>query len=131
MDALIAPARAAGDALGVLKRVSLRDDPPALALRGTAMARLGELARARELLGQAARLRPAPPPGAGALRSESRRAVRDRAAVPQGVPERCAARKRDDPLHATQRTTLRKWMCRSYWSSTSCSSSSRPQPITS
>ena len=58
MDALIAAAAralAAGDALGALKRVSLRDDPPALALRGTAMARLGELARARELLGQAAR----------------------------------------------------------------------------
>jgi hypothetical protein len=58
MDSLItAAARAlsAGDALGALKRVSLRDDPAALALRGIAMAQLGELPRARELLRQAAR----------------------------------------------------------------------------
>jgi tetratricopeptide (TPR) repeat protein len=45
----------AGDALGALKRVSLREDPPALALRGIAMAQLGEHARARELLKRAAR----------------------------------------------------------------------------
>jgi hypothetical protein len=58
MDSLIsasARALAAGDALGALKRVALRDDPPALALRGIAMAQLGELARARELLRRAAR----------------------------------------------------------------------------
>lgn len=58
MDALIAAAAralASGDALGALQRVSLREDPPALALRGTAMARLGDLPRARELLRQAAR----------------------------------------------------------------------------
>ena len=58
MDALIAAAAralASGDVLGALQRVSLREDPPALALRGTAMARLGELPRARELLRQAAR----------------------------------------------------------------------------
>ena len=58
MDALItaaARALAAGDALGALKRVALRDDPPALALRGIAMARLGDLVRARELLHGAAR----------------------------------------------------------------------------
>jgi tetratricopeptide (TPR) repeat protein len=58
MDALIAAAAralAAGDALGALKRVSLREDPAALALRGTAMAQLGELPRARELLRRAAR----------------------------------------------------------------------------
>ena len=58
MDSLIAAAGralAAGDVLGALKRVALRDDPPALALRGIAMARLGELARARELLRRAAR----------------------------------------------------------------------------
>ena len=58
MDALIsaaARALAAGDALAALKRVSLREDPPALALRGIAMAQLGELARARELLRRAAR----------------------------------------------------------------------------
>ena len=35
--------------------MALRDDPPALALRGIAMAQLGELPRARELLHRAAR----------------------------------------------------------------------------
>ncbi|WKB50617.1 helix-turn-helix domain-containing protein [Eleftheria terrae] len=58
MDALIAAAAralATGDALGALKRVALRDDPPALALRGIAMAQLGEHVRARELLRLAAR----------------------------------------------------------------------------
>ena len=57
MDSLIAAAAralATGDTLGALQRVALRDDPPALALRGIAMARLGELARARELLKRAA-----------------------------------------------------------------------------
>src|SRR6187455_1997467 len=46
---------AAGDSLGALKLVALRDDPPALALRGIAMAQLGEHSRARELLRRAAR----------------------------------------------------------------------------
>src|SRR3954469_12718800 len=58
MDSLIAAAAralAAGDALGALKRVALREDPPSLALRGIAMAQLGEHARARELLRRAAR----------------------------------------------------------------------------
>jgi DNA-binding transcriptional ArsR family regulator len=58
MDSSIAAAdRAlrAGDPLGALKRVALRDDPAALALRGIAMAQLGDLARARELLRRAAR----------------------------------------------------------------------------
>lgn len=58
MDSLIsaaARALAAGDALQALKRVALRSDPPALALRGIAMAQLGELVRSRELLRQAAR----------------------------------------------------------------------------
>jgi hypothetical protein len=58
MDSMIAAAAralVAGDALGALKRVSLRDDPPALALRGIAMAQLGEHPRARELLRRAAR----------------------------------------------------------------------------
>ena len=45
----------AGDPLGALKRVALRDDPPALALRGIAMAQLGDFARARALLRRAAR----------------------------------------------------------------------------
>src|SRR5688500_14042981 len=58
MDSLIAAsarALAAGDALGALRRIALRDDPPALALRGIAMAQLGEHPRARELLRRAAR----------------------------------------------------------------------------
>jgi hypothetical protein len=46
---------AAGDPLGALKLVSLRDDAPALALRGIAMAQLGEFARAKILLRGAAR----------------------------------------------------------------------------
>jgi hypothetical protein len=50
-----ARALAVGDALGALKRVALRDDPPALALRGIAMAQLGEYPRARQLLARAAR----------------------------------------------------------------------------
>ena len=58
MDSLIAAsarALAGGDPLGALKHVALRDDPPALALRGIAMAQLGEHARSRELLRRAAR----------------------------------------------------------------------------
>jgi hypothetical protein len=50
-----ARALASGDPLGALKRVSLRDDAPALALRGIAMAQLGDLARAKALLRSAAR----------------------------------------------------------------------------
>ena len=58
MDSLItaaARALAAGDPLGALKRVALRDDAPALALRGIAMAQLGEFGRAKELLRKATR----------------------------------------------------------------------------
>ena len=58
MDMLIAAAARAlssGDPLAVLKRVALRNDAPALALRGIAMAQLGDLGRARELLKDAAR----------------------------------------------------------------------------
>lgn len=58
MDSLItaaAQALAAGDPFGALNRVALRDDPPALALRGIAMAQLGDRGRARRLLRAAAR----------------------------------------------------------------------------
>ncbi len=58
MDSLItaaARAMATGDLLGALKRVALRDDPPALALRGIAMAQLGDFDRAKVLLRRAAR----------------------------------------------------------------------------
>lgn len=57
MDSLLsaaARALATGDVLGALSRISLRDDPPALALRGIAMAQLGEHPRARQLLRRAA-----------------------------------------------------------------------------
>lgn len=58
MDSLItaaARALAAGDPLGALNRVALRDDAPALALRGIAMAQLGDFHRAKALLQGAAR----------------------------------------------------------------------------
>jgi DNA-binding transcriptional ArsR family regulator len=58
MDSLItaaARALAAGDPLGALKRVALRDDAPALALRGIAMAQLGDFVRAKILLRSASR----------------------------------------------------------------------------
>jgi len=58
MDSLImaaAHALAAGDPLGALNRVALRGDAPALALRGIAMAQLGDLVRARALVRSAAR----------------------------------------------------------------------------
>jgi hypothetical protein len=58
MDSLItaaAHALASGDPLGALRRVALRDDAPALALRGLAMAQLGDLVRAKILLRSAAR----------------------------------------------------------------------------
>ncbi|MCI0516710.1 MAG: hypothetical protein L0Y45_02645, partial [Woeseiaceae bacterium] len=58
MDSLItaaARALAAGDPLGALKRVALRDDAAALALRGIAMAQLGDFDRAMDLLRKAAR----------------------------------------------------------------------------
>ena len=58
MDSLIASAArelAAGDPFSALKRIALRDDPPALALRGIAMAQLNDYERARKLLRRAAR----------------------------------------------------------------------------
>jgi hypothetical protein len=58
MDSMItaaAQALAAGNPLGALKRVALRDDAPALALRGIAMAQLGDFVRARALVRSAAR----------------------------------------------------------------------------
>ena len=57
MDSLItaaARALATGDPLGALKRVALRDDAPALALRGIALAQLGDLVRAKALVRRAA-----------------------------------------------------------------------------
>ena len=58
MDSLItaaARALAMGNPLNALNFIALRDDAPALALRGIAMAQLGDLARAKMLLRRAAR----------------------------------------------------------------------------
>jgi hypothetical protein len=58
MDSLItaaARALAMGDPLGALNRVALREDAAALALRGIAMAQLGDFVRAKALLRSAAR----------------------------------------------------------------------------
>jgi hypothetical protein len=58
LDSLItaaARALAVGDPLGALNRIALRNDAPALALRGIAMAQLGDLARARMLLKKSGR----------------------------------------------------------------------------
>jgi DNA-binding transcriptional ArsR family regulator len=58
MDSLItaaARALAGGDPLGALNLIALRDDAPALALRGIAMAQLGDLVRAKALLRRAVR----------------------------------------------------------------------------
>ncbi len=58
MDSLItaaARALAAGDPLGALNRIALRKDAPALALRGIAMAQIGDFRRAKELVRAAAR----------------------------------------------------------------------------
>jgi len=58
MDSLInaaARALAAADPLAALNFIALRDDAPALALRGVAMAQLGDLARAKLLIRRAAR----------------------------------------------------------------------------
>jgi hypothetical protein len=58
MDSLItaaARALAMGNPLRALNFIALRDDAPALALRGIAMAQLGDLSRAKTLLRRAAR----------------------------------------------------------------------------
>lgn len=92
MDPLIAAsarALAAGDALGALKGVALRDDPPALALRGIAMAQLGEHTRARDLLRRAARAFGAADPLAHArcvlAEAEVALALRDLPATPRAL----------------------------------------------
>lgn len=113
MDSLItasARALAAGDALGALKRVALRDDPPALALRGIAMAQLGEHPRARELLRRAAR-------GFGAheelararcvvAEAEVAMAMRDFA----GSPRALAAAAATLEAHADHANALQAWL---------------------
>jgi hypothetical protein len=111
MDSIIAAAArtlAGGDALGALKLVALRDDAPALALRGIALAQLGDYALARDLLRRAAR-------GFGAHEQLSRArcvvaeaevalAMRDLRGSPRGLAEAAAALEaradRANALHA-------------------------------
>lgn len=97
MDSLIAAAAralAAGDALGALKRVALRDDPPALALRGIAMAQLGDYPRSRELLKRAGRAFGAHEALARArcvvAEAEVALAMRDFAGSPRALAAACA-----------------------------------------
>ncbi len=113
MDSLIsasARALAAGDALGALKRVALRDDPPALALRGIAMAQLGEHPRARELLKRAARAFGANEELARArcvvAEAEVAMAVRDFA----GSPRALAAAAATLEAHADAANALQAWL---------------------
>lgn len=87
MDSLInaaGRALATGDPLGALNRVALRDDPPALAMRGIAMAQLGDLPRAKELLRQAAR---AFGPGEPLARARCRVAMAEIALVLRDIGE--------------------------------------------
>lgn len=110
MDSLIsaaARALAAGDALGALQRVALRGDPPALALRGIAMAQLGELPRARELLQQASRAFGAHEPVARArcvvAEAEVALALRDLSGRSQSLMDAAAAlHARGDHANALQ-----------------------------
>ena len=97
MDSLITAAGralASGDALGALNYIALRDDPPALALRGIAMAQLGDLDRAKMLL--AARGSRLWPEGGRCPRALRRRRGRDRArlARPQLAGEGARIRRR-------------------------------------
>lgn len=98
MDSLIAAAgRAltAGDVLGALKHVGWRDDPAALALRGVAMAQLGDYARARDLLRRATRGFGPREPLARArcmvAEAEVALALRDFAAAPQRLEDAAQA----------------------------------------
>jgi DNA-binding transcriptional ArsR family regulator len=91
--------------LTALKYVALRSDPPALALRGIAMAQLGELSHARALLGRAARRFGARDPLARArcvvAQAEVALALRDVAGAKRGLSEAIALLvKRGDAVNA-------------------------------
>jgi hypothetical protein len=110
MDSLIAAAAralAAGDALRALKSVALREDPPALALRGIAMAQLGEHPRARQLLRRAAKAFGAHEELSRArcvvAEAEVALAMRDLAASPRTLASAAAAlESRGDRVNACQ-----------------------------
>lgn len=108
MDSAISTAARAlssADPLTALKYVALRSDPPALALRGIAMAQLGELSHARALLGRAARRFGASDPLARArcvvAQAEVALALRDVAGATRGLSEAVALLvKRGDAVNA-------------------------------
>ena len=109
MDSLItaaARALAAGDPLGALKRVALRDDAPALALRGIAMAQLGDLVRAKALLRSAARA--FGPKEAVARAQVRRRRGRDRARLARPGLAREGARRRAGDARSARRPGERR-----------------------
>jgi DNA-binding transcriptional ArsR family regulator len=94
MDSAVSTAGRAlsqGDPLGALKLIALRADPPALALRGIAMAQLGELSQARSLLGRAAKEFGAAEPVARArcvvAQAEIALALRDLVGAARGLNE--------------------------------------------
>ena len=98
MDSIIAAAAralAGGDALGALKLIALRDDAPALALRGIAMAQLGDYSLARDLLRRAARGFGAREPLAHArcvvAEAEVALAMRDLRSSPRALAQAAAA----------------------------------------
>ena len=109
MDSAISTAARAlssADPLTALKYVALRSDPPALALRGIAMAQLGELSHAKTLLGRAARRFGANDPLARArcvvAQAEVALALRDVAGAERGLSEAVTLlSKRGDALNAT------------------------------
>src|SRR5688572_15091757 len=108
MDSAISTAARAlsvADPLTALKHVALRSDPPALALRGIAMAQLGELSHAKALLRRAARRFGAAEPLARArcvvAHAEVALALRDFSAAERGLPEAIALlEKRGDTANA-------------------------------
>jgi hypothetical protein len=108
MDSAIGTAARAlsrGDAIAALKLVALRGDPKALALRGVAMAQLGELEHAATLLGRAARAFGAREPVLRArsvvARAEVALALRDMRGAARGVAEATALlARRGDALNA-------------------------------
>jgi tetratricopeptide (TPR) repeat protein len=120
MDSAISTAARAlslADPLTALKHIALRGDPPALALRGVAMAQLGELARARSLLGRAAHAFGAAEPVAQArcvvARAEVALLLRDLAGAEKGLDEAVAllARRGDAANAAFARLVqVRRWL---------------------
>src|SRR5688572_11050854 len=110
-------ALSAGDPLSALQRVSLRDDAPALALRGIAMAQLGELERAKQLLERAARAFGAREPRARArcqlARAEVALAARDLAGSSAPLERaRLTLEAHGDRVNATHArcVEIRRWL---------------------